>query len=517
MFQGSPAVCAFLCVVLRLVLEHVSLCLFSESAGEGGLKGDEDEGFDEEFCDTDEPPAPLRPTTPDNDDDDLPPLNLQDLTDFQTLLEEQSLVGGGGMGGGDPVLVQSPPFPAPSLLDDIDPGVYMLEAEHSTHSLLGSGGEPELVSKSPLHSPFPLSAPSPLCATMSVGGNSPSSLDDWNSSHFLHYHDYSAGMSAGGSEYGAGVEVCPPGQYPHPFPSSPTTHPVASTPPPPLPLSPSSSCYELDLLVSMCNQQSSSVQTVPLTPSPSPGPYQYHHQHHHHHQGFPVVNYGGGSSPTHSLPSTPPPPPSPHNMITSPAYHSNYGFNPLVKEQSTSQPLNGCTTGVLACPSSSLHGTPTNTDTGSTYASCSTQIPTRANHHSPAPSSSSHASSNGTVSSSTATSDSNKSTSPSSADDKLVSMPFYQFKKILDSPSVPVEKKSNIKTMRRRGKNKVAAKACRQRKVELVMGLQQEIDQLRALKDTKSSQEQSLQREIESWRSHCIATYHQKRQLQHMC
>ena len=465
--------------------------------------GDEDEGFDEEFCDTDEPPAPLRPTP----NDDLPPLNLQDLNnaDFQTLLDEHTL---GSVGGSDSVLVSSP-FPPPSLLDDIDPGVYMLEAEQSTHSLLGTGESD--IAKSPLHSPFPLSAPSPMCAAMTVGHGgvvSPSSLDDWNTSQFYPYHEYSTAAVSGGtcsSEYGSGVNVCTPRQYFFP-PPSPNSLPASSPPPP------TTSCFELDMLVSMCNDQQPSnnmamTQLTPHSHSPVPSPHHspVHSPHHHHDQrstqsGFTtgtLVNYGGTCG-------SPSPGSSPHSThVTSPTYHTNYGYNPLVNRQSTTQLVNGCTLDGIECPGSSPHGTQTNTNTRSEYTSSSTQIPIRA-HQSPAPS-------NPALSTNT-TDDIPKDKTPSTGD-KMVHMPFYQFKKIIESPALPEEKKNNIKTLRRRGKNKIAAKTCRQRKMELVSGLQQEIEQLRAIKQRISGQTNTLQKEIELLKSQCTATYyHHKRQ-----
>jgi hypothetical protein len=91
-------------------------------------------------------------------------------------------------------------------------------------------------------------------------------------------------------------------------------------------------------------------------------------------------------------------------------------------------------------------------------------------------------------------------------------MPFYKFKKILDSPSVPEEKKNNIKNIRRRGKNKIAAKTCRQRKMDIVLGLQQEIEQLRGMKSQICGRTNSLQREIEVLKAKCSALYRHRRQ-----
>lgn len=70
----------------------------------------------------------------------------------------------------------------------------------------------------------------------------------------------------------------------------------------------------------------------------------------------------------------------------------------------------------------------------------------------------------------------------------IVEMPFYNFKKMLDSTEVSEIDKEQAKAVRRRGKNKLAAKNCRQRKIDIVNGLQYEIQLL------KSQQEELIRR-----------------------
>lgn len=79
---------------------------------------------------------------------------------------------------------------------------------------------------------------------------------------------------------------------------------------------------------------------------------------------------------------------------------------------------------------------------------------------------------------------------------ELVSMPFYKFKKILDSNTLCVKDKDRVKAIRRRGKNKVAAKHCRQKKLGAISGLQFEIDQLKAMKKRLTLRTRSLEQEI---------------------
>lgn len=87
--------------------------------------------------------------------------------------------------------------------------------------------------------------------------------------------------------------------------------------------------------------------------------------------------------------------------------------------------------------------------------------------------------------------------------DLLVDMPYYQFKKILDDPSIEHGEKEAVKNIRKRGKNKVAAKNCRQKKIEVVLGLQQEVDQMKERKRLLHLKCQGLEREINILKQKC--------------
>ena len=84
----------------------------------------------------------------------------------------------------------------------------------------------------------------------------------------------------------------------------------------------------------------------------------------------------------------------------------------------------------------------------------------------------------------------------STEDAKLVDMPYYQFRKLLDDPNIPEKRKEDIKNVRRRGRNKTAAKLCRNKKLQMIMGLEQEVEQLRKTKTLISMRTQNLEREI---------------------
>ena len=79
-------------------------------------------------------------------------------------------------------------------------------------------------------------------------------------------------------------------------------------------------------------------------------------------------------------------------------------------------------------------------------------------------------------------------------------MSFHRFKKYLDDPNVEKEETKNI---RKRGKNKIAARNCRQKKLEMVMGLQQEIDGLKEEKKRLDMKCRALEREINMLKQRC--------------
>lgn len=91
----------------------------------------------------------------------------------------------------------------------------------------------------------------------------------------------------------------------------------------------------------------------------------------------------------------------------------------------------------------------------------------------------------------------------SEEDKKLIDMPYYQFRKLLDDPSIPERRKEEIKNIRRKGRNKVAAKVCRSKKIHLIMGLEKEVEQLRKAKSQIEMRTMSLEREIEELKKKC--------------
>ncbi len=79
---------------------------------------------------------------------------------------------------------------------------------------------------------------------------------------------------------------------------------------------------------------------------------------------------------------------------------------------------------------------------------------------------------------------------------RIIDMPWYQFRKVLDDATVCDPKKEDMKNIRRKGKNKAAAKVCRQKKLRNIKGLEHEVQELKKMKQNMAFKSRSLEREI---------------------
>lgn len=79
----------------------------------------------------------------------------------------------------------------------------------------------------------------------------------------------------------------------------------------------------------------------------------------------------------------------------------------------------------------------------------------------------------------------------------LVKMPYYDFKKILESPNVSERDKQSMKAIRKKGKNKEAARDCRTRKLEVIRKLEKDIKELKGQKTMLALKALKLQKDIE--------------------
>ena len=434
--------------------------------GEG--QGEIDEGFDEEFCDMED--VCLQK---DSDVNNLTPslVTLDELTDK----ELHHLLAEGAFNNNDDAIS----LPNPALLDDFDLGVDVLDSEQSTHSLLDC--EPlksPAFSHGPPCSPYHIATPSPILVTTS----------DFQT---MNLNDCNALM----------MNSVAIGDNMSDFSGSPAP-------------SCSRQCDDLDMLCSVCEDVGSLTDTPrPSLYSPSPPPC----------PPSPHMNTTGNPHPmcssslileatlrvelseVHSkLPTLLPQRQAPSCERYPPSsgtFTTLHGSGHLGSGQVNIKLENGA--GTSTCSRSSQTSTSPHPHTQTLGIPNSTTGHSRGASPSPHPPPSPLQ----TLSphSATCSSASTKLSEPVvSEDDKnLVNMPFHQFKQILDSSEVPETDKEEAKCIRRRGKNKVAAKNCRQRKVEVIFGLQREIEQLKEAKSKIAIKSRNLQEEIAMLRQRC--------------
>ena len=89
--------------------------------------------------------------------------------------------------------------------------------------------------------------------------------------------------------------------------------------------------------------------------------------------------------------------------------------------------------------------------------------------------------------------------------EELVAMPFYKFKRLLDNPSLSSDNKTKVKAIRKKGKNKSAARHCRQRKMVMLEGLEQEVASLRQQRAALAKQKAQLIAEAKLWEGKCAS------------
>ena len=92
----------------------------------------------------------------------------------------------------------------------------------------------------------------------------------------------------------------------------------------------------------------------------------------------------------------------------------------------------------------------------------------------------------------------------SEEDKRLINIPYYQFRRILDDSSIPEARKEQIKNIRRRGRNKMAAKVCRTKKLSMISGLEREVELLRKAKSQMSIKANTIEREIAELKKKCL-------------
>ena len=90
--------------------------------------------------------------------------------------------------------------------------------------------------------------------------------------------------------------------------------------------------------------------------------------------------------------------------------------------------------------------------------------------------------------------------------EELISMPFYKFKRLLENPLLSKDEKLRAKAVRKKGKNKSAARHCRQRKMAKLEGLEQEISVLQQQRTLLLKQKAQLFAETKHWETRCAGS-----------
>ena len=94
---------------------------------------------------------------------------------------------------------------------------------------------------------------------------------------------------------------------------------------------------------------------------------------------------------------------------------------------------------------------------------------------------------------------------PGYSSEELVHMPYQEFKTLVRQLKLDTATLRKAKEVRKRGKNKLAAKNCRQRKIDSVSSLNGEILHLRQQLKTFAYEKESLIRELRVWKAKCSA------------
>ena len=84
---------------------------------------------------------------------------------------------------------------------------------------------------------------------------------------------------------------------------------------------------------------------------------------------------------------------------------------------------------------------------------------------------------------------------------EVVDMPVHELNRLLYQSKLTEAEISLIKETRRRGKNKVAARNCRKRKMDTISELEKEVDELKAKKDKVAEERDLLAKELEIYKS----------------
>ena len=100
---------------------------------------------------------------------------------------------------------------------------------------------------------------------------------------------------------------------------------------------------------------------------------------------------------------------------------------------------------------------------------------------------------------------------PGYSETALVDMPYTEFNNLIKKLKLAEDAVSKAKDIRKKGKNKAAARNCRQNKVNAIVSLEKEVHTLRQQLSQCSLERDSLLRELQVVKSRCVRLEYQSR------
>ena len=99
----------------------------------------------------------------------------------------------------------------------------------------------------------------------------------------------------------------------------------------------------------------------------------------------------------------------------------------------------------------------------------------------------------------------NESIIPGLTEDELIEIPFTKLKIIAKQNSISDDVLRRAKEIRKRGKNKQAARTCRERKMTTICTLGDEVKHLKSQLSNMTLEKERIKRELQIWKNRCIA------------
>ena len=88
--------------------------------------------------------------------------------------------------------------------------------------------------------------------------------------------------------------------------------------------------------------------------------------------------------------------------------------------------------------------------------------------------------------------------------DTIVNSNVDTFVELLKNPNLTQEQLNVLRDIRRRGKNKIAAKTCRKRKIDSIDNLREDVDELKKKKKMLEFEREKIQEQVKRYFQFCF-------------